>query len=174
MRHAMIDLETLGSTPGCAILSIGAIAFDPDTNELDHPFYRNVGLDSCLEHGLKVEGDTFYWWMTQSEAARKQLLEDRVTLGMALENLSQWLERINPSFIWSHGASFDIAVLTSAYKAVNWAKPWPFRKERDTRTLFYLAGYTPAKAELAHHALEDSKAQALAVMEAMRKMKAPA
>jgi DNA polymerase III epsilon subunit-like protein len=28
MRDVMVDLETLGTVPGCVILSIGAVAFD--------------------------------------------------------------------------------------------------------------------------------------------------
>ena len=31
--HAMIDLETLGTKPDCVILTLGAIKFDPFTNE---------------------------------------------------------------------------------------------------------------------------------------------
>ena len=30
--HAMIDIETLGTSPDCVVLSVGAVKFDPFTN----------------------------------------------------------------------------------------------------------------------------------------------
>lgn len=53
----MVDLETAGTGPDAAILSIGAVAFDPagetrsyvDSSETQRlSFYRTVDLDSCL------------------------------------------------------------------------------------------------------------------------------
>ena len=40
--HAMIDLETLGTAPDCAVLTIGAIKFDPNIAKpaWDEFYYR--------------------------------------------------------------------------------------------------------------------------------------
>ena len=38
MRHVMIDLETLGVVPGCVVLQIGAVCFDPNGGELGEKF----------------------------------------------------------------------------------------------------------------------------------------
>ena len=34
--HAMIDIETLGTSPDCVVLSVGAVKFDPFTNIEPH------------------------------------------------------------------------------------------------------------------------------------------
>lgn len=56
--HIMIDSETLATSPNAAILTIGAVKFDPLGDELYVPemesFYVKVDLDSCHELGLEV------------------------------------------------------------------------------------------------------------------------
>ena len=51
----MIDLETLATSTDAAILTIGAVKFDPFGKELSEPqmesFYVRVDLDSCDEIG---------------------------------------------------------------------------------------------------------------------------
>ena len=37
--HAMIDIETLATTPEAVILSVGGVKFDPYTNEEPHTFF---------------------------------------------------------------------------------------------------------------------------------------
>ena len=56
--HVSLDLETLGTRPGCAILSIGAIAFNPSTNTLGPMFYEVVNRASCREIGLHEDQGT--------------------------------------------------------------------------------------------------------------------
>ena len=63
MKHVMCDLETLGLTPGSAILSIGACFFRPvsarvylDERVIGERFYANVDPESCKERGLTEEG----------------------------------------------------------------------------------------------------------------------
>lgn len=68
MPHIMIDLETMGTRPGSAILSIGACSFDPNWlggSDSDHEpgearrtFYQNITLASCLDAGLTIDAAT--------------------------------------------------------------------------------------------------------------------
>ncbi|MBK0004878.1 3'-5' exonuclease, partial [Erwinia sp. S38] len=46
MNHLMIDLETMGNKPNAAIVSIGAVFFEPDSGEIGNTFYSNVQLES--------------------------------------------------------------------------------------------------------------------------------
>ncbi len=39
MKHIMLDLETLDTTSSAVVISIGAVAFDPETNALGDKFY---------------------------------------------------------------------------------------------------------------------------------------
>ena len=70
MADIMIDLETLATSPDAAILTIGAVKFDPFGREKDDPkmdsFYVKVDLDSCDELGLVANDDTIAWWATQN------------------------------------------------------------------------------------------------------------
>jgi hypothetical protein len=169
MNHVMIDLETLGSTPGCAILSLGVVRFDPSRNALGTELYRRVNLESSLRAGLKVDGETFYWWLKQSERAREELFNGPMfSLSGVLEQLNLFLKP--DDCLWSHGASFDLGVLACAYSVLGFNRPWNFRQERDTRTLLVQAGMTMTKNVDAHQALHDARQQALVIMQAMKKV----
>lgn len=170
MKDVMFDLETLGSSPGCAILSIGAVKFDRKKGTLGDGFYVSVDLQSCLDLGLKVEADTFYWWLDQATEARAALLKDRANLSVAIMALNHFLAKDAEGdyCVWSHGASFDLPVLKMAYNACGMTTPWKFRDERDTRTILDLAKMKMEKhPHLAHHALVDAEMQAKTICKAL-------
>ena len=54
----MIDLETLATSPNSAVLTIGAVRFDPFGNDIEEEkcdkIYIKVDLDSCDELKLDV------------------------------------------------------------------------------------------------------------------------
>ena len=68
----MLDLETMGNNSNSAIIAIGAVAFSLDSGVYDK-FYANVHLQTSLDAGLKVDGSTVEWWLTQSENARESI-----------------------------------------------------------------------------------------------------
>ena len=81
-RHAniMVDLETLGISPGCTILSIGAVVFNPvrsvlfgKNESLTSEFYCVINRQSCKEAGLFEESKTIAWWDAQSIESKKVL-----------------------------------------------------------------------------------------------------
>lgn len=181
----LIDLETLGTHASAPILSIGAVAFnanDPDEKAC-RTFAMNVNL--IVEPGSLPDGDTFYWWLQQSEEARRALLDNRYSLAFVLVAFRDWIELYtvlrDPSSasafrIWSHGASFDIPILETAYRL--WAGTtrgngisWHYRAPRDTRTLFELAD---VKVEheygTKHVALDDAINEMRAVKRAWSKL----
>jgi hypothetical protein len=175
--HLMIDLETLSTSPQAAILSIGAVLFDPTgpaptpPPSADH-FYINVDIDSCIEEGLKIDGSTLLWWLRQSDAARKAIYSaDTTTLGMALHELASFCSIYTPERVWAT-EDFDLAILHNAYNAVGQVLPWQFYHDRGLRTLKETAYPTlqgkmpPAKAPIgfvAHSAIWDAYVQALDV-----------
>lgn len=183
MSHVMVDLETLGTKAGCAILSIGAVRFDPENDPKglmillpENRFHCAIELQSCLDVGLKIEGGTFYWWMNQKDAARSAIQAQRLELRDALTQFSEFFE---PSkYLWGHGASFDQPILEAAYVALPFISdstprlPARFSNHRDTRTLFDLAKVKPKRDPNTHHnALADAEAQAIAVLLAYEKVR---
>jgi 3'-5' exoribonuclease Rv2179c-like domain len=136
----MLDLETLGTTPGCVILSIGAVAFD--STAVFSTFEVLIDPRSCQRAGLTIDADTVMWWLGQEEAARAAFFQEpAIPLNVALEQFSFWMNASErPARLWSKGPSFDAAVLAAAYRAVRLDVPWDFRQERCVRTILDLMG----------------------------------
>jgi len=165
--HLMLDLETLGTRAGCAILSIGAVAFDPsaEPGTLGSRFYAVVDLHSCQEWGLHIDASTVAWWMRQSDAARAVITspdETRQSMTEALFDLRSFMDGFNEAPIWANGASFDFPILAEAYRLSGTARPWHFRNERDYRTLKALWPDVPQpqRSGTHHNALDDAIHQA--------------
>jgi exodeoxyribonuclease VIII len=166
MRHAMIDLETLATTPDAHILTIAARAFDPDTGKVAEAIELPI---SDRQHGRRIDVETIRWWEQQSEAARSAaLLPDwSCSLRDGLVSLRRYLT-ITHSVrrVWCCGPSFDTAILEDAYAEAGIICPWLFHQVRDVRTICEVAGVTRATHAAAHRALADVDAQIAAVIEA--------
>lgn len=158
MTHIMVDTETFGTHPGCAIRSVGACVFDPSTGEIGARFYANVEPGSCEAAGLTVDPKTAEWWASQPRKAVEALQSAQQPLFAVLEAFSGFYGGQGGTALWCHGAGFDEPILRVAYKAVGLTSPWHYRAPRDTRTLFDLAGYDCPPGVL-HHALGDAENQ---------------
>lgn len=180
MKDVMVDLETLGNTPGSAFLSIGAVAFDPDTGEIDDPgFYSVVNVHSCVIAGLRFDQDTLDWWAKQSEAARQVLKEawspNAPRLADALHGFSRYVHEHGGASarVWGNGADFDNALLTAAFKAAGIAPGWKFWNSRCFRTLKNLyPKITVERIGTFHNALDDAKTQAVHALRIFAEMRA--
>jgi exodeoxyribonuclease VIII len=168
MDNVMIDLETLGRRAGCAILSIGAVAFDPDSGKLGEEFYIVVdAMDQVAECGLHTDQSTIEWWEKQSVEAQQVLIESRsgkaLSLGDALVKFNQYLSQFNFTKVkvWGNGADFDNAIMASCYAAAGLEVPWSFWNNRCYRTLKGVVGGPKLTRQGTYHnALDDAKSQA--------------
>lgn len=157
----MIDLETLGTTPDCFILSIGAAEFNLETGEIGQTFHQRV--DPELDQpGRRISPGTVKWWMGQSDAARKDVVRGDIELDELLFNFRRFVGDVAPGTVWGNGSTFDISILEHAY---NYQPPWRFFAVSDCRTVEMLA--SPAvtrrqfKRQGTHHsALDDAIYQA--------------
>ncbi len=164
MTDIMVDLETLGTTPGSIILSIGACMFDPVTGDVLAQFYRTIDRASCEAAGLTADASTEAWWAGQSQAARDALLMDTSPLSEVLESFAGWWLAQRGERLWAHAPNFDETLLAAAYRACGVGHPWQFWNVRCTRTIYALAGVKPDRTVGTHHnALDDAIAQAVAV-----------
>jgi 3' exoribonuclease, RNase T-like len=172
LNHLMVDIETLGTRPGSAILSIGAVVFDE--KKILREWECNIDLKSSMDRQLTVEADTICWWMRQSAQAINDTFNQisATNVHHALENLRKFTVDERCKWFWSHGATFDLVMLTEA--ALKIGAPvmvQDFRFARDTRTLYEIAGVNPKNfmgTGTAHKAIDDARAQALAVIESWR------
>jgi len=158
--NLMMDLETLGTKPGCVILAIAAVPFN-SKYDLE-PFYMKISAASASAAGLTIDSKTQAWWESQSDAARDEAFSGTEDIKVALAQFDEYVHQLpDPPMIWGNGASFDNMILAEAYKICEMKQPWSFRDDMCYRTLKGMFPFIPFIAPaLAHHALEDAKAQA--------------
>lgn len=151
MKHVMIDLETLGTDPGCAILSIGATQFNLDGPTGD-PFHAKIDPESCQSHGLRIDAGTLNWWLGQDPEAQ-QVMRGGGPLRHALGLFTEWFP--NGAKVWANAPTFDCQILRAAYDAVGAEAPWDYYDERCHRTLKNLPCSPSIKREGTHHNAKD-------------------
>lgn len=143
--NIMLDIETLGNGQNSVIVSIGAVKFDLETGEIGEKFYKRVDIQSCLNLGLQVMGETIAWWMQQNDAARAEFGKATVSLIECLDILTEFITPIGEDpkkfKVWGNPASFDLGIVSNAYNKTGLPVPWFYRNERDIRTL---VGLNPA------------------------------
>lgn len=158
-KDIMIDIETMGVKPYSAIVSIAAVEFDMLTGETGEGLYEGVCLQSCVDLGLGIDAQTAIWWINQGEEAKYIFSEDYPTrrLTSALESLRVYLQERPDHNIWANSPAFDLNRLKEAYEKCGfYAPPWDYWKERDLRTMAYLAPKVPKDYDLEQHdALND-------------------
>jgi DNA polymerase III epsilon subunit-like protein len=171
----MIDLETLATSPDAAILTIGAVKFDPFGDDVNDPdcekFYVRVDLDSCDRIGLVTNDDTIAWWAQQSKEAQDEAFspDNRIDIVDAMNQLYKFCW--GAKRVWSHGAAFDVVICEHIFNKIQKAVPWKFWEVRCTRTLFDI-GIDPKRPPvLKHHALEDAWNQAVGVQNVYKRLR---
>lgn len=154
--HAMVDLETFGTGPTSAIISIGACLFDPNGTDsvesmMGRSFMRRVSIADTLKYG-DVDPETIAWWFTQDQEAIHNLVgEDTVGLNTALMNFRQFCTTRTPKVseqffmghadlplacaLWAKGPDFDCKILEHACRQVNEGMPINFHDYRCVRTV---------------------------------------
>lgn len=153
----MIDIETIGVSPGATILTIAAQSFDPfGTGYYPQHYYARISLES--QENRTIDESTVEWWATQSAEVREEAFaeDNRVPLDQALDELGRLIW--NSKFLWCQGPTFDCTILEHAYKSYNKPLPWKYYMVRDSRTVFSLWPDQPIPPT-SHHALEDCRRQ---------------
>lgn len=129
MIDLMVDVEALGAEPGGVITQIGACYFERYTGAIGEQFEVNIRIQSCLDEGLFVTGETLKWWFEQEN---RTWLKDAVDLRTALTRFGIFAHLADCA--WAHGG-FDFPVLYAAYKKCGIKVPVHYKKLRDIRTL---------------------------------------
>lgn len=181
-EHISVDCETLSLRENAALLSIGAVVFNPYS--LDSVAILRAGRtfsviidlrDQAEKYGRHIDADTIKWWMKQSDEARKQAFSDAsVGFVEALTQFENWiLDKVGKTArMWTHGAAEDSVWLRGAAREAGIASNIFYRNVRDTRTLFELTDTPEINIDgLAEHvALDDAIYQALRIQVAFRKL----
>ncbi len=164
----MLDLETLGTAPGSALIAIGAVKFGG--GEIHSEFYRRVSLMDSVSEGLTMDPATVLWWFGQSDEARSEVARpDGSSLLKALEDFTEWTRALVDYAeieVWGNGASFDNVLLSVAYEKVRLPRPWKYSNDRCYRTVknIYTGGAVLERTGTHHNALDDARSQAKHLM----------
>lgn len=173
MNHIMLDLETLGNGSRAALVSIGAVFFDPMTGDTGGSFYAAIELEISIKHG-DIDADTLRWWFKRGADAQavfndpqRKSLDDALIAfrDFIMEGCPGVIRNGTPKvFVWGNGSTFDNVILANAYRSLGKTAPWPYFGDRDVRTLVGLGrkllGIDP-KVEIpfqgtVHNALDDA------------------
>lgn len=182
MHDLMIDLETMGTKPGSAIVSIGACFFDPTTGDIGPTFYDVVSMDSCQKIGMTLDAATMQWWMKQEDSAKKIFFGFKRPITDVLVDFNDFCTNYVSERVlrpWGNGSSFDITLMETAMDMCGLKAPWNFWNVRDVRTVVELGrGISDAKNELTregtyHNALDDAIFQAKYVAEITQAIRKP-
>lgn len=168
--HAMIDLETLHTTPQAAVLTVGGVKFDPNNESEPHSeFYYKLDIDS---QERDISDDTIAWWGQQDAKVQEEAFspEGRVHIDEFLDSLPRWM--VGVDVLWGHGYGFDITIIEDMLRQRGKPIPWQFWQVKDSRTLFSCCKVDPRKAMQTdlHNALADAYFQAKSVQVAYKEL----
>lgn len=168
----MIDFETLGNGKDKCICQVGAVYFDGVSGELGAELKITIDASSHERWGGKLDAATVYWWLAQSEEARKSILSDnKVDVKDAFTELNTFLS--GAKRIWSH-ATFDFVTLVETLKQLEIKPTFSYKAGLDLRTLTYLGKVSTSRMvrEGTHHdALDDCKFQVKYAVESLNNIR---
>jgi hypothetical protein len=164
MSDISLDIETLGTSVGAVVLSIGAVRFDLKSGTFYDEFYVNIDPLSSILQGMTTDADTIKWWADpERDEARKYLKADQKPLADALEEFGKWCRVAESKNIFAKPPAFDCALTERAYQMVGQPVPWTHRQPLCVRTVIRWTGFDdksiPFKG-VEHYALDDAKHQA--------------
>ena len=164
----MIDIETLATTPDAVVMSVGAVKFDPTS---DQPPYSKTlwrpDIDEQTDRDRNVSESTLEWWAKLPQHIQDDAFSEdgRIPVTEFMKELNRYC--VGADKIWCQGPQFDMLILENLY--IQWGHHfgWQFWQVMDCRTLFQLMPVDPRKAiqQDLHSADADAYYQAIGVQQ---------
>ena len=173
MRAVMVDIETLGITPDCIILTVGGVKFNPndEIEPRDRKLWR-LDIEEQRNKGRTEDQTAIDFWNKQEPHVREEAFsdKDRISVDSFLNDFNTWID--GATQVWAQGVTFDIVILKDLYDQCGVKPNWSDFRVMDSRTLFKLLKEDPRKQMEfdAHDAAEDSYYQAIGVQRAYKEL----
>lgn len=170
-RHVMIDIETLGTEPGCVVLSAAAVCVTREDGVLGH-FHTPFNVEQQLGVGATVSPRTAVWWAKQGTNPDNIFTYDGGHLSVQFQEFIDWIQAQNADYYWANSPSFDLDILDGLRKCLIARRscipdvPWTYKNKRDFRTIRDFI--TPTPCLKPHDALADALIQAEDLVEFLR------
>lgn len=177
-RHYMLDIETLGTKPGCVVLEYALRHFlneDEDSGVYSVVSgaitHVRIDIDAQVKAGAVIDFDTLKWWLNTDPLRLQNVVnEDDVQTPTFAANWLQDSFYWQSITIWARDPDFDCAIMEDFYS--RFGKPgkriWHFANKRSHRTIIDLAGIKHIPALDAHSAVADVDAQIESAIKALR------
>lgn len=181
MNNIMLDLECLDSNTTAAIISIGAVYFDIQKQELGPELYIELSesaLKEQLDLGRTWSLSTNIWWMQQSDGAREvwtnknEKSENKQCLKQINEFWQVYPEHGRNIKVWGNGSTYDNVCLQSYIRTFKGRIPWNYKGDLCYRTIASLFGNRAVLERVGNHhnGLDDAKTQAIHLMKMLKKV----
>lgn len=160
-KHCMVDLETLSTDTSAVIVTIAAVKFNFESDEIE-TFTVNVDPKSSLKYGMTISQDTLDWWKRQDRAAVDAWKQNPVSINDAVEQFNNFLGDATYTKMWAQGIDLDFPVLRYSLKKVGAEIKWKYWNQCDSRTVFTIANFNTKKATRVgqyHNAIDDCRTQ---------------
>lgn len=166
----MVDIESMGTSAGDAILSLGVVPMDIKNKTIKKGFYTRISLEDSQKAGFRIDAGTVLWWLQQDQAARDEFKGNYAhkPIKDALIELSEFIAEHSKGVpadeirLWGNGSAMDNVLVAEAYKICGLPRPWSYRGDMCYRTIKNLTPHIErVEPTVAHHALFDAEAQAL-------------
>lgn len=165
----MLDIETLGRVPGCAVIEIGAIAFNGETGTHGETFHRFI--EPMAPYTADV--DTLEWHRRKGTYPFPKNFQGYTirpvhSPGSAVADFADWCESLGDvEAWWSWGAAFDFPILSHLLTAEFHGPPWKYWQCRCARTVWATAFGDRRRPDRTHDALEDCRSAIRDLFEAL-------
>lgn len=154
--RAMIDIETLATSPDAVVTSIGIAHFGVKVLKA-----VSWELDYSRDTG-EIDPVTLRWWLSQERAVLDRNLLGSEDPATAAREIVECLAGVKE--VWANAPTFDCVILRNWFKRLGVACPWRFRQERCMRTMYQLGRdrgvVFPRNNEAKHDAVSDATSQA--------------
>jgi len=166
----MIDIETTGRNPGCAIIQIAAVPFNMNTGAIStNVFKMSINLDKQKQKGFNLDNGTIGWWKKENPNLFRQLSTSNNHYVDVGSKFQKWFRSLNDSKnirVWGNSNRFDLGIIEGWYqKSIGTKQFEPFWNtwlERDVRTLAMLDPIIKSNTKFVgvkHNAIDDCKHQ---------------
>lgn len=158
----MIDIEALGTSRNCVIVSVGIVKFKIRTGEIFDEKYWELGLGEQQRKGRSIDSSTVMWWANQSPNTLKALSgKNRIPIADFIREFNHFIQ--DKGFYWAKGTNYDLEIITDLYRLYEQQPPFRYSKWSDARPYYNLAKQLRILPNIdredAHNALEDAKFQ---------------
>ena len=177
-RHYMLDIETLGTKPGCVVLECTIRCFleeDKDSGKYtpasDGISSVRIDIDAQVKSGSVIEFDTLKWWLNTDPLRLQNIINEEYVCSPRFA--AKWLQDSidwQDGVIWARDPDFDCAIMEDFFArfGAHAGGAWHPANKRSHRTLIDLAGTKHFPAKDIHSTVANVDAQIASAIWALR------